>query len=65
MLKLISLLGRQELAQIELKDVVLLYYCMVILVELIKSRGSSGSIVSEYGLDDRGSIPDGGRGFFF
>jgi hypothetical protein len=29
------------------------------------SRGSSGSIVSDYGLDDRGSIPDGGRGFFF
>jgi hypothetical protein len=29
------------------------------------SRGSSGSIVSDYGLDDRGSIPDKGRGFFF
>jgi hypothetical protein len=29
------------------------------------SRGSSGSIVSDYGLDDRGSIPDRGRGFFF
>jgi hypothetical protein len=27
------------------------------------SRGSSGSIVSDYGLDDRGSIPDRGRGF--
>jgi hypothetical protein len=27
--------------------------------------GSSGSIVSDYGLDDRGSIPDRGRGFFF
>jgi hypothetical protein len=27
-------------------------------------RGSSGSIVSDYGLDDRGSIPDRGRGFF-
>jgi hypothetical protein len=26
--------------------------------------GSSGSIVSDYGLDDRGSIPDRGRGFF-
>jgi hypothetical protein len=24
----------------------------------------SGSIVSDYGLDDRGSIPDRGRGFF-
>jgi hypothetical protein len=29
------------------------------------SRGSSDSIVSDYGLDDRGSIPDRGRGFFF
>jgi hypothetical protein len=27
--------------------------------------GSSGIIVSDYGLDDRGSIPDRGRGFFF
>jgi hypothetical protein len=27
------------------------------------SHGSSGSIVSDYGLDDRGSIPDRGRGF--
>jgi hypothetical protein len=30
----------------------------------LMSRGSSGSIVSDYGLDDRGSIPDRGRGFF-
>jgi hypothetical protein len=29
------------------------------------SRGSSGSIVSDYRLDDRGSIPDRDRGFFF
>jgi hypothetical protein len=29
------------------------------------SRGSSVSIVSDYGLDDQGSIPDRGRGFFF
>jgi hypothetical protein len=29
------------------------------------SRGSSVSIVTDYGLDDRGSIPDRGRGFFF
>jgi hypothetical protein len=28
------------------------------------SRGSSGSIVSDYGLDDRGSILGRGRGFF-
>jgi hypothetical protein len=32
---------------------------------LQKSRGSSGSIVSDYGLDDRGSISGRGRGFFF
>jgi hypothetical protein len=29
------------------------------------SRSSSGSTVSDYGLDDRGSIPYRGRGFFF
>jgi hypothetical protein len=29
------------------------------------SRGSSVSIVTDYGLNDRGSIPDRGRGFFF
>jgi hypothetical protein len=28
------------------------------------SRGGSGSITSDYGLDYRGSIPDRGRGFF-
>jgi hypothetical protein len=31
---------------------------------MFMSRGSSGSIVSDYGLDDRGSIPDRGRFFF-
>jgi hypothetical protein len=31
---------------------------------LLPSRGSSVSIVSDYGLDDWGSIPDRGRGFF-
>jgi hypothetical protein len=30
-----------------------------------RSRGSSVSIVTDYGLDDRGSIPDRGRGFLF
>jgi hypothetical protein len=29
------------------------------------SRGSSVSTVTDYGLDDRDSIPDRGRGFFF
>jgi hypothetical protein len=27
--------------------------------------GSSGSMMSDYGLDDRGLIRDRGRGFFF
>jgi hypothetical protein len=31
---------------------------------LFGSRGSSVSIVSDYGPDDRGSIPGGSRGFF-
>jgi hypothetical protein len=30
-----------------------------------ESRVSSVSIVTDYGLDDRGSIPDRGRGFSF
>jgi hypothetical protein len=30
----------------------------------VRSRVSSGNIVSDYGLDDRGSIPGGGKGFF-
>jgi hypothetical protein len=30
-----------------------------------RSRDSSGSIVSDYGLDERGSNPNRGRGFFF
>jgi hypothetical protein len=29
-----------------------------------KEPGSSGSIVSDYGPDDRGSIPGGDKGFF-
>jgi hypothetical protein len=33
--------------------------------EMGVSRGSSGSIVSDYGPNDRGSIPDRGREFFF
>jgi hypothetical protein len=30
-----------------------------------RSRGSSVNLVTAYGLDDRDSIPDRGRGFFF
>jgi hypothetical protein len=33
-------------------------------IGLMWSCSSSGSIVSDYGLDDRGSIPNRGRGFF-
>jgi hypothetical protein len=29
-----------------------------------ESRGSSVSMVSDYGLDDRGSISDRGKGFY-
>jgi hypothetical protein len=32
---------------------------------LDRSRGSSVSIVTDYELGDRDSIPDRGRGFFF
>jgi hypothetical protein len=32
---------------------------------LAGSRGSSVSFVTDYGLHDRGSIPDRSRGFFF
>jgi hypothetical protein len=32
---------------------------------IIWGWGSSVSIVTDYGLDDRGSIPDRGRGFSF
>jgi hypothetical protein len=39
--------------------------CTFIVQHKAVSRGSSVSIVTDYGLDDRGSIPDRGRGFFF
>jgi hypothetical protein len=40
------------------------FNCTRILL-MLRSRGSSGSLVTDYGLDDRGSIPDRCRGFFF
>jgi hypothetical protein len=41
------------------------FRCLILQMFYIKwSRGSSVSIVSDYGLDDRGSIPDRGTGFF-
>jgi hypothetical protein len=44
-------------------------FCLVLfimqLLVYLWSRGSSGNIVSDYGLNDRGSIPVRGRGFFF
>jgi hypothetical protein len=43
----------------------ILNYIILKLFFLKRSRGSSVSIVSDYGLDDGGSIPDRGRGFFF
>jgi hypothetical protein len=41
-----------------------LLYIMAQTYTYMRSRGSSVSIVSDYGLDDRGSIPDRRRGFF-
>jgi hypothetical protein len=39
----------------------LILVVIILMVTQTWSRGSSGSIVSDYGLDDRGSIPDRGR----
>jgi hypothetical protein len=41
------------------------FYCRSFLFLLGPVGSSSGSTVSDYGLDDRGSIPDRGRVFFF
>jgi hypothetical protein len=41
------------------EDLFDIVYCV------FRSRGSSGSTVSDYGLDDRGLIPGRGKGFFF
>jgi hypothetical protein len=38
-------------------------YIYIYIVCVCVEPGSSVSIVSDYGLDDRGSIPDRGRGF--
>jgi hypothetical protein len=43
----------------------LLSEIMGYLLYLMKTRGSSDSTVSAYGMDDRGSIPNRGRGYFF
>jgi hypothetical protein len=37
----------------------------VLVVVIRRSHGSSVSFVTDYGLDDRGSIPNRDRGFFF
>jgi hypothetical protein len=34
-------------------------------ITYVGGHGSKGSIVSDYELDDRGSIPDRGKGFLF
>jgi hypothetical protein len=55
----------------EEKDLYCIHVCIYTYLDFIhrpifyRSRGSSVSIVSDYELDDRGSIPDEGRGFFF
>jgi hypothetical protein len=36
-----------------------------VVISLSAAEGGGGSIVSDYGLDDRGSIPVKGTGFFF
>jgi hypothetical protein len=46
------------------RDMTAWSYCLMFYAVLGNDRcGSSGSIVSDYGLDDRGSIPDGQRIF--
>jgi hypothetical protein len=48
------------------------YYVLSFIIEhlrdlqiTVRSRGSSGSVVTDYGLDDRGSIPDRDEKCFF
>jgi hypothetical protein len=41
------------------------FFSIMCYAHLRGSRGSTGSTVSDYGLDDRGSIPDRDGGFFF
>jgi hypothetical protein len=52
--------NRQESRRENLKSYLVFFWLLI-----DRSLGSSVSIVSDYGLDDRGSIPDRGRGFFF
>jgi hypothetical protein len=39
-------------------------YVLPNMIRIVLELASSVSIVSDYGLDGRGSIPDRGRGFF-
>jgi hypothetical protein len=48
-----------------LKIAVLSKHSSCVVYILYRSRSNTGSIVSDYGLDNWGSIPDRGRGFFF
>jgi hypothetical protein len=41
------------------------YLCLAYIVITLRSQGCSVGVVSDDGLDDRGSIPNRGRGFFF
>jgi hypothetical protein len=53
--------GRDFLGDLGMDGKIILK-CML---KMSMSHGSSGSLVSDSGLDDRGSIPNRGRGFFF
>jgi hypothetical protein len=44
--------------------IILFWTCILYPTEFWRSRGSSVSVVSDYGLDDRGSIPGRRKGFF-
>jgi hypothetical protein len=44
------------------QEVLVQSFCM--LDDMRGSRGSPVSILSDYGLGDRGSIPGSGKGFF-
>jgi hypothetical protein len=45
--------------------VIIIIIVIILHYNTFGSRGSSVSIVSDYGLDEQGSIPKRGRGFFF
>jgi hypothetical protein len=44
--------------------IIIFYFILIYFVVFLRSRGSSVSIESDYGLGDRDSIPGRGRGIF-